>query len=228
MILGLKGNKRDEDNNEEYKAIHKIPHLPEQMNSKARVAAIKKNSAAKVFFLPNLSMPHIVKKRPENKCTPLSLSYCQKWKINKVIITTVGVLRTQPKTRDLKTGHWASTTTTTAKATSTHDEVALWFFVGLLHSRYESNATQLYFINAVISFKWLPSRVPEYISCQFKKQGEISKRVTRRSQELTFPFIAGGEQLSGWWGIRMSGVNNKKFVIDFRSSQVRQAHSCIR
>ena len=29
-------------------------------------------------------------------------------------------------------------------------------------------------------------------------------------------------------GIRMSGVNNRKFIIDFRSSQVRQAHSCIR
>ena len=26
----------------------------------------------------------------------------------------------------------------------------------------------------------------------------------------------------------MSGVNNRKFVIDFRSSQVRQAHSCVR
>ena len=29
-------------------------------------------------------------------------------------------------------------------------------------------------------------------------------------------------------GVRMSGVNNRKSVIDFRSSQVRQAHSCIR
>ena len=27
---------------------------------------------------------------------------------------------------------------------------------------------------------------------------------------------------------QMSGVNNRKFVINFRSSQVRQAHSCIR
>ena len=29
-------------------------------------------------------------------------------------------------------------------------------------------------------------------------------------------------------GIRMSRVNNRKFVIDFRSSQVRQAHLSIR
>ena len=39
-------------------------------------------------------------------------------------------------------------------------------------------------------------------------------------------FLARGE-LSGWLSIRMSGVNNGKFVIDFRSSQVRQALLCI-
>ena len=36
------------------------------------------------------------------------------------------------------------------------------------------------------------------------------------------------ESFHDGWRIRLSGVNNRKFVIDFQSSQVSQAHSCIR
>ena len=45
-------------------------------------------------------------------------------------------------------------------------------------------ATQLYFRNAIMAFKCLTSRVPEYLSFQFIKLGEISGRSTRSSRRL--------------------------------------------
>ena len=46
---------------------------------------------------------------------------------------------------------------------------------------------------------------------------------------ISFPLSRNvRESYRDGWGIRMSGVNNKNIVIDFRSSQVRQAHSCSR
>ena len=37
-------------------------------------------------------------------------------------------------------------------------------------------ATQLYFANAIMAFKWLTSRVPEYLSSQFTKREEIGSK----------------------------------------------------
>ena len=50
-------------------------------------------------------------------------------------------------------------------------------------------ATQLYFRNAIIAFKCLTSRVPEYLSSQFIKRGDISGRTTRNSQMLNIPLF---------------------------------------
>ena len=50
-------------------------------------------------------------------------------------------------------------------------------------------ATQLYFRSAIMAFKCLTSRVPEYLSSQFSKRGEISGRATRSSQMLTIPLF---------------------------------------
>lgn len=51
-------------------------------------------------------------------------------------------------------------------------------------------ATQLYFRNAVMAFKCLTSRVPEYLSSQFIKQGEISRCTTRSSQCRDIPYFS--------------------------------------
>ena len=40
-------------------------------------------------------------------------------------------------------------------------------------------------------------------------------------------FVSSWRPIGKGWGIRMSGVNNGKFVIDFRLSRVRQALSCV-
>ena len=50
-------------------------------------------------------------------------------------------------------------------------------------------AIQLYFRNAIMAFKCLTSRVPEYLSSQFIKRGEISGRATRSSQMLNIPLF---------------------------------------
>ena len=50
-------------------------------------------------------------------------------------------------------------------------------------------ATQLYFRSAIMAFKCLTSRVPEYLSSQFSKRGEISGRATRSSQMLNIPLF---------------------------------------
>ena len=50
-------------------------------------------------------------------------------------------------------------------------------------------ATQLYFRSAIMAFKCLSSRVPEYLSSQFSKRGEISGRATRSSQMLNIPLF---------------------------------------
>ena len=57
-------------------------------------------------------------------------------------------------------------------------------------------ATQLYFRNAIMAFKCLTSRVPEYLSSQFIKRGEISGRATRSSQMLNIPLF---KSASGQW-----------------------------
>lgn len=50
-------------------------------------------------------------------------------------------------------------------------------------------ATQLYFRSAIMAYKCLTSRVPEYLSSQFSKRGEISGRATRSSQMLNIPLF---------------------------------------
>ena len=50
-------------------------------------------------------------------------------------------------------------------------------------------ATQLYFRNAGMAFKCLTSRVPGYLSSQFIKREEISRRTTRSSQMLNIPLF---------------------------------------
>ena len=50
-------------------------------------------------------------------------------------------------------------------------------------------ATQLYFRNAIMAFKCLTSCVPEYLSSQFIKRGDISGRTTRNSQMLNIPLF---------------------------------------
>lgn len=49
--------------------------------------------------------------------------------------------------------------------------------------------TQLYFRSAIMAYKCLTSRVPEYLSSQFSKRGEISGRATRSSQMLNIPLF---------------------------------------
>ena len=56
--------------------------------------------------------------------------------------------------------------------------------------------TQLYFRNAITS------RVPEYLSSQFIKRGEISRRATRRSQMLNIPlFKSANDQKTFYYRI---------------------------
>ena len=50
-------------------------------------------------------------------------------------------------------------------------------------------ATQLYLRNAIMAFKCLAYRVPEYLSSQFIKRGEISRRTTRGSRMLNIPLF---------------------------------------
>ena len=57
-------------------------------------------------------------------------------------------------------------------------------------------ATHLYFKNAITAFKCLTSRVPENLSFQFIKQGEISGRATR---SLKIPNIRLFKTVSGQW-----------------------------
>ena len=55
--------------------------------------------------------------------------------------------------------------------------------------KWPPEATQLYFRNAIMALKCLTSRMPEYLSFQFIKRGEISGRATRNSQMLNIPLF---------------------------------------
>ena len=53
-----------------------------------------------------------------------------------------------------------------------------------------------------MAFKCLTSRVPEYLSSQFIKRGEISGRATRSSQMLNIPlFKSANEQRTFYYRI---------------------------
>ena len=49
--------------------------------------------------------------------------------------------------------------------------------------------TQLYFRNAVLAFKCINDQAPNYLSSQFIKQSDVSKRETRSSQLLNIPLF---------------------------------------
>ena len=50
-------------------------------------------------------------------------------------------------------------------------------------------AAQLYSRTAIMAFKCLTARLPEYVSSQFIKRGEISGHATRSSQMLNIPLF---------------------------------------
>ena len=50
-------------------------------------------------------------------------------------------------------------------------------------------ASELYYRNAIIAFKCMTGCAPEYLSSQFTKREEITKRKTRNSQKLNVPLF---------------------------------------
>ena len=84
-------------------------------------------------------------------------------------------------------------------------------------------ATQLYFRSAIMAFKCLTSRVPEYLTSQFSKRGEISGRATRSSQMLNIPLFktASGQRTFYYrtvsiWNSMDSSLKTLEKVSDFK------------
>ena len=72
-------------------------------------------------------------------------------------------------------------------------------------------ATRLYFRNAIMAFKCLTSRVPEYLSSQFIKRGEISGHTTRSSQMLNIPLFKSASGQKTFY-YRIVGIWNSIIV----------------
>ena len=50
-------------------------------------------------------------------------------------------------------------------------------------------ASELYYHNAIMAFKCMTGCAPEYLSSQFTKREEITKRKTHNSQKLNIPLF---------------------------------------
>ena len=80
-----------------------------------------------------------------------------------------------------------------------------------------------YFRSAIMAFKCLTSRVPEYLTSQFSKRGEISGRATRSSQMLNIPLFktASGQRTFYYrtvsiWNSMDSSLKTLEKVSDFK------------